>query len=275
MKIKSYALMLSGLALVSLSLSGCPFTWVTPSDTYSVTYYGNGQTGGEVPVDSKSYEYGDSATVLEGIPVKMEYTFLGWEYRYGALCYAGETLYVDSNLQLQAKWRFNGKLFTTKEENGELTITAYNGEGGILAVPARIDDKPVLRIGDDAFSVANMPLWYIHEVTLPEGIVSIGERAFYLNGLTSFKVPNSVISIGANAFTHNNLTRLTLGSGLQSIGEYAFDSNGLTSITLPAGVSVGAGAFKDNPLVDISIGSNVAIGDDQTFGQYGKAFRKY
>jgi hypothetical protein len=277
MKIKLYVPMLFGLALVSLSISGCPITWVTPSETYSVTYSGNGNSGGDVPVDSKSYQYGDSATVLEGIPVKTDYTFLGWEYQYGARYRAGETIYVYSNIQLQAKWRFSGNLFTTKDENGGLTITGYNGDGGILAVPAEIGGKSVRRIGDDAFNAANNPSDYypLYEVTLPEGIASIGARAFYFNSLASFTVPNSVTSIGANAFARNGLARLALGSGLQSIGAYAFDGNSLTTIALPASVSVGTGAFKDNPLVDISIGSSVAIGDDQTFGQYGRAFRKY
>ena len=88
------------------------------------------------------------------------------------------------------------------------------------------------------------------EVTIPEGVQSIGDYAFCdcssLTSLTSLTLPSSLQSIGGGAFLHcSSLTSLTLPSSLQSIGNYAFyDCTSLTSLTLPSSLqSIGGGAF--------------------------------
>ena len=85
------------------------------------------------------------------------------------------------------------------------------------------------------------------EVTIPEGVQSIGDRAFWgCNSLTSLTLPSSLQSIGDRAFWGcNSLTSLTLPSSLQSIGEEAFGCcRSLTSLTLPSSLqSIGEEAF--------------------------------
>ena len=62
------------------------------------------------------------------------------------------------------------------------------------------------------------------EVTIPEGVQSIGDSAFsYCNSLSSLTLPSSLQSIGEEAFCCcNSLTSLTFPSTLQSIGNHAF-----------------------------------------------------
>ncbi|WP_258235122.1 InlB B-repeat-containing protein, partial [Paenibacillus agaridevorans] len=51
----------------------------TENPTYTMTYNGNGSTGGSVPVDSEAYEAGETVSVLEkGTLVKASHTFVGW-----------------------------------------------------------------------------------------------------------------------------------------------------------------------------------------------------
>ena|GEM_PF-2707472 len=63
-------------------VAGTPtsFTTSAAASTYSVTYNGNGKTGGDVPTDATAYEEGDVVTVLgnTGSLVKTGQTFLGW-----------------------------------------------------------------------------------------------------------------------------------------------------------------------------------------------------
>ena len=85
-------------------------------------------------------------------------------------------------------------------------------------------------------------------VVVPEGVTSIGNRAFYWRrSLQSVSLPEGVTSIGEGAFRGcESLQGITLPEGVTSIGRYAFSGcEKLQSITLPEGMtSVGKYAFS-------------------------------
>ncbi|MBR2232015.1 MAG: leucine-rich repeat domain-containing protein [Prevotella sp.] len=64
----------------------------------------------------------------------------------------------------------------------------------------------------------------VKEYVLGEGVMSIGNNAFYdCSGLTSITISESVTSIGNNAFRGcSGLTSITIPKGVTSIGNYAF-----------------------------------------------------
>ena len=64
--------------------------------------------------------------------------------------------------------------FSYSEDAGTLTLTSYTGNEEILSIPSKIDGKAVTRIGDACFQ-GNAAL---KKVTVPEGILSIGDYAF-------------------------------------------------------------------------------------------------
>jgi len=78
--------------------------------TYTITYNGNTNTGGTVPVDSNSpYLKGSLVTVLsnEGNLVKINNTFTGWNTAAngsGTFYATGETFIIDTNITLFAQW---------------------------------------------------------------------------------------------------------------------------------------------------------------------------
>ena len=98
---------------------------------------------------------------------------------------------------------------------------------------------------------SNQPWAYVKgdilSVSLPEGLTSIGDGAFWeCSSLTSIILPNSVKSIGERAFKNcSSLTSIILPNSLTSIEYDAFaDCSSLTSITIPNSVtSIGHGAF--------------------------------
>ena len=63
-------------------------------------------------------------------------------------------------------------------------------------------------------------------VTIPQGVQKIGDRAFYGNNhLLDFTMPGSLTSIGENAFTYCiELTKIELPAGLNEIGKNAFNN---------------------------------------------------
>ncbi|WP_270849498.1 InlB B-repeat-containing protein, partial [Candidatus Collinsella stercoripullorum] len=78
-----------------------------PVDTYNVTYDGNGNDDGTVPIDSDDYETGDTVTVKNQRPAKSGYTFEGWEYN-GQTYKAGDTFTMPSkDVVLTAQWEIN------------------------------------------------------------------------------------------------------------------------------------------------------------------------
>lgn len=85
------------------------------------------------------------------------------------------------------------------------------------------------------------------EVTIPDGVTSIGSFAFSgWSNLTSVTIPESVTSIGRSAFQGcTSLTSFIIPDSVISIGDYAISGcTNLTSITIPDGVSsIGRAAF--------------------------------
>ena len=84
-------------------------------------------------------------------------------------------------------------------------------------------------------------------VRLPDGLTSIGKRAFEkCNVLTSVLIPDSVTSIGQWAFCWCcQLENLTIPDGVSFIGWYAFNRCAFTEITIPTSVMlIEDGAFS-------------------------------
>ncbi len=96
----------------------------TALPTYSVTYNGNGNTGGNVPVDSNRYWIGLSVTVLgnTGSIVKTGYDFDGWNTAAngtGTDYSVGSTFaMVSTNVVLYAKWAALPTYSVTYNGNG-------------------------------------------------------------------------------------------------------------------------------------------------------------
>ena len=69
-------------------------------------------------------------------------------------------------------------------------------------------------------TASNTLLWGCQNTTIPNGIISIANKAFAgCSGLTSISIPNSVSNIGDNAFERcKSLTSITIPDNLQAIG---------------------------------------------------------
>ena len=141
----------------------------------------------------------------------------------------------------------NGVLFN----QAQTTLIEYpGGLFGSYSIP-----YGVTSIGDAAFYGS-----LIASVIFPNGVTNIGDAAFdYCESLTSVNIGNSVTSIGGSAFYQCiQLTSVNIPASVTTIGDFAFEYSGLTSLSIPYGVnSIGNYAFANLGLTSVSIPATV------------------
>ncbi len=119
-------------------------------NSYTVTYAGNGNTGGTAPVDGSSpYTFGSTVTVLgnTGALVKAGYTFAGWNTAAdgSGTAYAPAATFVigAANVTLYAQW--------TALPNHTVTFNANGGTGSmgnqVANVPTALTANAFTRTG--------------------------------------------------------------------------------------------------------------------------------
>ena len=117
-------------------------------------------------------------------------------------------------------------------ENG--VLKKYVGPGGDVVIP-----DGVTEIGDHAFCTVESiggreHFWFndtLTRVTLPEGLVKIGNGAFdQCVLLTQIVFPESLREIGAQAFHSSGLVDVKIPSGVKKIGDEAFCALGIFKI---------------------------------------------
>ncbi|MBC5688495.1 leucine-rich repeat domain-containing protein [Mediterraneibacter sp. NSJ-55] len=155
------------------------------------------------------------------------------------------------------------------EDGASVTITGYNGNETSVIIPGGINGKPVIAIGERAFSSSGL-----NSIEIPASVTTIGSFAFFLcdnletvifaddsqlttigkyafqaSGLKSIEIPSSVTTIEKEAFLNtSSLETVTFAddSRLTTIVNNAFSSSGLKSIKIPSSVTaIGEYAFRD------------------------------
>jgi hypothetical protein len=109
--------------------------------------------------------------------------------------------------------------------------------------------------------------------TIPEGVTSIGDRAFSgCERLKNVTIPKSVTAIGKGAFSGcAGFICITIPKGVASIGDRAFSNCGeLRSVTIPKSVTIiGEEAFSNcGELRSVTIPKSVTIIGDRAFSGY-------
>lgn len=114
-------------------------------------------------------------------------------------------------------------VLSTYCKSHEVTVLDMSGCTGITEIP------------EEAFKECALEI-----VTLPKGITTIGEDAFYdCHSLTSIQLPETLINIGLGTFwACYNLKSVLLPGSLEQIGAWLFAyCHNLTSVTLGEGIT--------------------------------------
>lgn len=134
----------------------------------------------------------------------------------------------------------NYELFYFEEEiNGINGVAIYGlsdstkSYDGNVTIPSTIDNLPVLKLSDGAFMDGS-----ISGITLPDSLVSIGQRAFYnCTNLTEIKIPEKVEIIRPYTFYNCiKLTNIENSLNLKYISINAFEYTSLASFSIPKSI---------------------------------------
>lgn len=136
-----------------------------------------------------------------------------------------------------------GLVYVLTEDRTGYLVAIGTAKDGDVVVPAYYNRKPVVGVRNDGFAYHEGSSAEggknVQSVSLPDGLVSIGESAFYgCVSLKSINLPAGLQTIGNSAFYGcAALTGLTGGKDVQTIGKSAF-SGCVALAGLPAFESV-------------------------------------
>ena len=123
--------------------------------------------------------------------------------------------------------------------DGSLQVSADSGKEmpEEIVIPSEYEGKPVTAVKAQGFALNRAE--GLERVVIPEGVKSIGEKAFYnLITLESAVLPDSLIEMGMYAFAGcTALQDIEFGSGLSIIPVGAFGGCAIASLTLPETVT--------------------------------------
>lgn len=253
-------------------------TW-SANPTYTVTYDGNGNTGGTAPVDSASYEWGQTVTVLgnTGNLTKTGYAFAGWNTQAdgnGTTYTQAQTFTIDStNVTLYAKWTANPTFTVTYDSNGNtagnVPVDSNGYEQGqtvtVLGNSGNLAKTGYAFAGWNTQADGNGTT-YTESQTFLMGTVSVTlyakwELALYTVGGTVSGLSGELVmqNNGADDLTLTTNGTFTFSSSLVSGATYS-----VSVATQPNGqicdVTGGTGTVNDNPVASIEVWCHASAG---------------
>ena len=138
--------------------------------------------------------------------------------------------------------------FQFDSAKGEIVV--YKGTSSDVVIPDAIDGVPVTSIGDMAFGYPRINR-RITSITLPSGLKSIEERAFWDQRFTNISFPDGLEAIGENAFVN---------------------CKDLEEVILPDSVTMlGSGTFKQCPAIrKVVLSANLKVIPSECFYPWGE-----
>lgn len=172
-------------------------------------------------------------------------------FEYGEIA-EGVHVYYDGECKFCQTPQIIPLTYKLNEDGESYGVEGYDKENGgyTVIIPSEYEGKPVTAICEEAFSLSGYGNGYgdgIKDVTIPDSVTSIGDRAFeFCRVLETVKMGSGVKEIGASAFFDCiNLKNLSLPDGVEKIGESSFGyCTSLETLRIPDSLtSIGWYAF--------------------------------
>lgn len=211
------------LALCVLLLGGCAASRSEPIAGGTTNEFTN--TSPELPSSGQDDENSARLAYYEQVINDLRAEILAMK----ADLFSAKTEYEERLEELEAQRQQSNEAmpFTYTVEGDRVTITGYRGSDVNVTIPASIDGRVVVAIGDKAF-LGNTA---VQSIVIPEGVEQIGWFAFSgCISLGSISVPVSVNSICYGAF-ENCPSSLTVFCVKDSYAQKYAQSYGIAAVS--------------------------------------------
>lgn len=161
-------------------------------------------------------------------------------------------------------------LFEYCDVEGGVSIIGFNGTDQIISIPTKIDNKPVVSVGDSAF--ANNQ--YLVGVKVNESVLEIGAHSFENCSVLKITVlGDSVKTIKEYAFNGCELlSDVILDEGLETIEKLSFGFTNISEIYIPSSVTAINMPFTANKERTLTIVSTVGSAAEEFVSTNGASF---
>jgi uncharacterized repeat protein (TIGR02543 family) len=218
--------------------------WVNTSTNYTLTYNGNGSTGGSVPSAPTSYPSGAGVSVLGQTSLtRSGYTFLGWNTNAdgtGSIYQPGSSVVMNSNTTLYAQWAPGTVIKDCGNFTGELTIPSIYFSGSRTVYRDNTNNSITIIIptyysnNGSPYGTGNGPIDSAHignlKSTYATATISLVTGVYQIN---------TTYTTAYTGGTYTQTSTLTFGSTYWPTGET------ISTVTIPSPNS--PAAFNFNP----------------------------
>ena len=120
-------------------------------------------------------------------------------------------------------------------------IVSYNGDSDSVIIPESIADMPVLSVKAKAFYRHKK----VKQVTLPEGLIHIGEDAFCAGKISQINIPSTVLTIDRGAFSYSKIKDICFPESVKSIPDWCCSCcESLKTVVILGANTIGWRAFS-------------------------------
>lgn len=180
---------------------------------------------------------------------------LAWNYKFG--------FNTNKDLQKAAYWYYMaidtswadvglGKLidtFSPKSYQSQIRSKLAPVRNEIQQLPFIIHENTLLRYHDtgkqknviipDGISIIGKgcfrSVYHVEKITIPPGVIEIGDYAFGSTSIRSLEIPYGVTSIGESAFSSCSAEEIVIPEGVRELRRHVFGDS-LKTVTIPASV---------------------------------------
>lgn len=131
-----------------------------------------------------------------------------------------------------------------------------------------LSEAEITAIPDDQFRrTGDIKESFFHEVQLPEGLLTIGDAAFFDSFLDEVVIPSTVTDIGPNAFRHTYPKEVVVPEGITDlVGSIFRDCYFLQHVTLPKNLQIlRDGCFYRTPMTEFEFPETLTTIEQNVF----------